>query len=556
MIAEYPYIWQNIKFKFKDYTNILKTNASAEDKKIAHDILLDEIIKIFMKPSEHNPFLTKEKKEIRETICAEIIDNDTLVDYISGHSIHSFIEYSNSKLKNLSERKAWGGFGVLVKNISDRNLIQGESGARGFGLIKDVVHYAKNRVFNSNEAGIRSFNSIFKEIIDYANRIFHIDIYKSLPNLKSVEKFSDFDMVGTMLKNAVASGWAPCRDATFFIKALYAWNDILEIKVAHKEALEAPSDFFAFINDGKGKCKEITPWQSKITKKLWIWKKRESIIHRRYVYSHTFEDGTTKDIYISTRVKSVESILIKLFADEHYGDIDALNDLFGVRMFLGWLTEGEKIQVIHHFGKFMGKNSAIFKNKNYLSETQMSVLKGKWRKSNSMPIWIESRLKTRNSKEYRDCKYSGYLRQDIHKNQIGTEIQFFNTEDDPNPKGAAHHSILDAKKIIQWWYRGAHIITGKQIAGVIQARCFKEDNSWLEFEEVYQEINKTLVPYVLPKKEMNKNTEIAFAVRWYERILEEEFPSMKPLPQEYFHLLDLYIKDLKKEYDVCLPHKK
>lgn len=107
MVKEYPYIWQNIKFKFKDYTNHINDETSKEDIDKARDILTDEIIKIFMKPSVHNPFFIKEKKEVLDIIHAEIIDNESLASYISGHSINSFIEYSNTKLKNLSERKDW-----------------------------------------------------------------------------------------------------------------------------------------------------------------------------------------------------------------------------------------------------------------------------------------------------------------------------------------------------------------------------------------------------------------------------------------------------------------
>lgn len=557
MLRVHSYIWQNIKFKYKDYTNKLVQIREesiwiekVEQENYARTILTDEIIKMFMKPSAHNPFLKKEKKEILSIIKTEIIDNESLQGYIEGQSINSFIEYSNAKLKNLSERTNWGGFWFLLGKISGRTLKESWSEESSNTIFKGVKGYVGRILSSGNqeESPIQRFNGIFEEVIDYANRIYHIDIYTSLPAFKKKSKkdgFKDFDTVGTILRDAMMQWWTPYRDATFFIKILYAWGDLPKIKEAQKEAIVAQDAFFIFLNSQGGKCEEENRGE-KTSKKAAI--ETKETIHREFTYTYTFENGKQKKIKITSRVKSVESILIKLFADEHYGDIDALNDLLGIRMFLGELDNDEKTEIIHHFGKFMGKNSAIFKNKWYLDNNQFDALKERWKTLNSVPIGIESRLKGRSSLEYKDCKYSGYLLEKIHKNQVGTEVQFFDTEDEPNPTGVAHHSILDAKKIIQWWYRGAHIITGKQISEVIRLRCFREDNSWLEFGKIFQEIYTTLVPYVEPAMRLHDDAQIAFAVKGYEELIHEEFPSMAPLHIDNYELFLIYIGQLGRDF--------
>lgn len=512
MIDEYPYLWLNLQFKLKAYINSIGKINPLEDTKgeiaTAKTHLTDDLIKIFMKPSNHNPLSGKPSSHIRETINRTIINNDNLFTYIWAHTANSFIEYSNAKLCKLTSIQ----IGWLLEKITERTT-------------------------NEWDNTIDHFNEIFTEIIHYIQDIFHINMYDTLPFLKSIHSFRDFTLLGKSLKEEMEKWGIHYRNATLLMKAIYAWWHLPRIKDTQKEAFEAQSNLFQYLNEPRGTCTELDISENGNGN---LQKRNKS-----FIYTFTFSNGNKKDIKIETRVKGIESILIKLFADEHYGDIDAVNDTLWIRMVLWQLDPHEKIEVIAYFWDLMGKNSSIFKNKKNLDQKELDELKVKWESKNSTPIGIESKLKTRSHHWYKDCKYSGYIRKKIHEKQIGTEIQFFDNEEDADPAGHANHSILDAKKIIQWWYRATHIITGQQIAEVLYKRCF--DNqwksiSWLSFEEIFTDIHSSLlVPYGY---EESQKIQVAFAIQGYEQYLQEEYPSMKKLKPKNHKNIEQYIKNL------------
>lgn len=91
---------------------------------------------------------------------------------------------------------------------------------------------------------------------------------------------------------------------------------------------------------------------------------------------------------------------------------------------------------------------------------------------------------------------------------VGIEIQFFANREDPSPKGEAHHSILNAGKVIQGWVRGEHMITAKQVLAVIHQECLDKNQkslSGLSVQEIFWTLIKNLlVPYTLPVSEDRK----------------------------------------------------
>jgi hypothetical protein len=516
MIDEYPYLWLNLQFKLKAYINTIgkinpleDTNGEIINAK-AH--LTDELIKIFMKPSIHNPLSGKSSSHIRTTITDTMVNNVALFLYIWEHTANSFIEYSNAKLCKLSSIQ----IGWLLGKITERTT-------------------------NEWNEAIDHFNEIFMEIIGYIQDIFHINMYDTLPFLKSIHSFKNFDHLGVSLKEEMEKWGIHYRNATLLMKTIYAWGHLTRIKETQKEAFEARDNLIKYLNKPHGKCAELGTLENK----NWDLQNR----NKSFIYTFTFSNGTQKDIKIDTRIKGIESILIKLFADEHYGDIDAVNDTLWIRMALWQLDPHEKVEIIAYFWGLMGKNSAIFKNKKNLDQKEFDELKTRWANTDSNPIGIESKLKTRSNQWYRDCKYSGYIRKEIHEKQIGTEIQFFDNEEEVDPLGHANHSILDAKKIIQWWYRSTHIITGQQIAEVLYKRCF--DNqwksiSWLSFEEIFTDIYISLLaPYGYEESE---GIQMAFAIQGYEEYLQEEYPSMKKLKPKNHKNITQYVEVLFKKF--------
>ncbi|MBX9809693.1 hypothetical protein K2X92_04875 [Candidatus Gracilibacteria bacterium] len=512
LITEYPYLWGAIQYKIKEF--ILKKIADPDIIAQNELELRDSIIKILMKPSIHNPITKQKPENIKLLIDEEFIKNTELFEYIEQNTVSSFIEYSNAKLNNLQGNQIKG----LIKRITGRTTKKG-----------------------SNEIG--HLNEIFKDIIKYTENIYHINLSSTLTFLDGIGTFGNFDFLAELLKKEMDKGGIHRRDALLLIKAIYAWGHLPRIKQAQNEAIVAQENFYNHLNGTKGSCKDTSREKKGEDAKTLLEKKS-------FVYAFEFSNGTKKDIHIETRVKSIESILIKLFADENYSDVDSVSDLLGIRMYLGELSQVEKNEVIGFFGTFIGKNSGIFKNKNYLSEDDIDGLQSTWNTYDCTPIGIESKRKGRTSSEYKDCKYSGYMAKTIHDKQVGTEIQFFDTINDPDPVGVANHSILDTKKIIQGWYRSAHIITGQQIAEVILRRCFDEQEksiSGLSFNEIFLEIYKQiLVPYGISGN--HSNIETSFAVKGYEHLIEMEYPEMQKLePKSHIKILE-YINGLQEEY--------
>lgn len=111
-------------------------------------------------------------------------------------------------------------------------------------------------------------------------------------------------------------------------------------------------------------------------------------------------------VIIDSGIKSIRSILIKLYADEKYNNFDVVNDLLGVRVLLEEVPKQYHAECEAWFSRFMGRNAFIFKDKGLAdSIDKMNVL---WQDNpdNKAPVLVTSKRKARSSDCYRDCKYS------------------------------------------------------------------------------------------------------------------------------------------------------
>lgn len=71
-----------------------------------------------------------------------------------------------------------------------------------------------------------------------------------------------------------------------------------------------------------------------------------------------------KEVTLSWRVKTIPSILLKMWETEEYTNADAMRDLIGLSVvYPDDTTEQEKIEIMFTFGKLMPNSGYILKDK-------------------------------------------------------------------------------------------------------------------------------------------------------------------------------------------------
>jgi ppGpp synthetase/RelA/SpoT-type nucleotidyltranferase len=80
--------------------------------------------------------------------------------------------------------------------------------------------------------------------------------------------------------------------------------------------------------------------------------------------SMTLSSGKSITLQIEHRLKSMRSILLKLWESEDYNNIDAMRDMIGVAIVFPVITAEEKIEVITKMTTLFADKGYMAKNKN------------------------------------------------------------------------------------------------------------------------------------------------------------------------------------------------
>lgn len=487
-----PTLWFDIQQRIRKYIYDSEDQKDWDKnkQKWAQTKLIESIISAFLIPEQNtNTSHYTSGKDLKKSILHGIIQNKKLFAYIKAKTPPSFIEYPTHKLTKLETSGQ-------VLNLLNR-IIRRNTGKTGREYIE--------------------FNKIFNEIIDNIKSIFGIDIRSSIPGFDGIKEFTSLNAPADLIHKWLTSKkWRTPADAALLLRAFYAWWGINSIKEAQKNAKQAQKELFSTF-DRLG-CVDIAPLSEDSSREQ----------QRTIKFNVPLSNGTHVPVIIDSGIKSIRSILIKLYADEKYNNIDAVNDLLWARDILEEVPLKHRAECIAWFSRFMGDSAFIFKNKRLVDDTR--PLEDFWQNTNENkePVLVSSEVKLRSSDEYKDCKYSGYISANLSKKPVGIEIQFFENKEDPSPKGEAHHTILNAQKVIQGWVRSEHMITGKQILAVINKECIDENTGYSPSELSIQEIfwtlmKKLLTPYTLWDSENTKM--VIFWIRDYENLLKEDYPS-------------------------------
>jgi len=483
-----PTLWSDIQQKIKKFThNPENTNKHEQIRE-----LTESIMGAFLIPEQENDHMNElTNDDFQKRISDGIIWNMKLFDYVKEKTSFSFMECSTHKLAQF--RNA----GPIRK------------------ILIDIVNRNTGTTYNEHI----TFNKIFRKIIEQIKSIFGIDIEKSLDWFKGVQWFIDIDAPARIIYQWLSAEVGRSqRDAALLLRALYAWWNLDAIYSAQKIAKRAQTRLFDAI-------KKLW-WYRELSKTELLNSDREQ--QKGLEFHIPLPNVEKYPIIIESGVKSIRSILIKLYADEEYNNIDAINDLLWARVMLEDVPQEYHAECIAWFTRFFWKNAFIFKNKNLLENVEN--LDTLWKKDGKIPLTVKSKINARSSKKYRDCKYSWYLDPGISENPVGAEWQFFQHREDPSPTWEAHHTILNAGKIIQWWVRGEHMITAKQVFVIINDEC-KDKNShifpsWLSAKEIFWSLlrKRFLVPYVFWD---GQKRIVIFGVKGFEHFLKLDYPSAK-----------------------------
>ncbi|EKD44563.1 MAG: hypothetical protein ACD_71C00100G0002 [uncultured bacterium (gcode 4)] len=498
LLEKKPTLWMDIQRKIKKFLRDHKIEQLTNQRQ--YEELTQQLLESFLISEKEMGQLKNQKiivGNFQEQITHNIVKNKRLIQYVQKDTPISFIEYSTHLL-----------FG------------QSETSEQIERLLVSIIRRNTGREWNE----ILAFNKIFRKIIEHIQGIFWIDITKSL---RQFSKEMDIKEFGSLYGPAKIihqwlqeTKWRSQRDAALFLRAIYAWWNLDEIYKAQKKAKVAQKELFTHI-------KRLWGYRELADMELLNSDRESKMGIEFHIPLPNLEQYP---IIIESGIKSIRSILIKLYADEKYNDKDALNDLLWIRTMLNRVPIEHHAEIIAWINRFFWTHAFIFKNKDLLDG--MEDIKNLWSKTSKQPFTIDSKKSARSSTHYKDCKYYWYLDSWISETPISAEWQFFQNKEDPSPLWEAHHSILNAKKIIQWWVRGEHMITAKQIFIIIYNECRDKKTgifpSWLSAQEIFLACLKInfIVPYAIWKW---KEKMVIFGIKGYRYLLEKDYPSAQKI---------------------------
>ncbi len=320
-------------------------------------------------------------KLLRASITEGVLKNEPLIEFASKQpSLLDTGWYSYSQLPKTRNKE------IKIKDVNGVTPIMSWRRNTTEKLIKSSL--IKNNSKCTEENIWEYFNAVFPDILHYLQSIygFQVEEYRVCKNIVSLVNH---------IEKALDSEHGNKRENAFrIIQWFYAWSWLPEIIEAHKEALNVVDKF-----------------PDKLKKAFPGWKLEN--IRSRYESGVTIYMGELiyqwSTFQVSWRIKSIRSILQKLFTSEEYGSYDAIRDLFGGS--LAWedsYKEKEKQKdVIQKLMGLMADFWFIVKTKYLYSENDLDyIVKG----SKKTPVYKTTATGTSTSaKKIRNLSISWYM---------------------------------------------------------------------------------------------------------------------------------------------------
>lgn len=520
LLDKNPIIWTNIRQKMKSYFRKIKSVSKPEDEERLKKSLKNDIINIFLLPPTKQTEAYPSLPELEKLIQSEFLENSTLHGLIEN-TPYSFVEQPIDILSQLDKmKKKW-------KNGVNEDCLQ----------IESVIKKALDRnFFWSGTENSTDFMETHRAVIYYLESIFWLNVLRSISalDLRQVKNSDNLNAITTKLARVLRNGmWGIPAIKTskwkqplpwdivagMYMKWLFAWWYLPRIRNQREKAKDTQNVIFSKLDA------IFWPWNDRNLntwpQKVWKWEFSDDENTHKKSRTYTIEHNNKSYVFtVNSRIKSLRSILTKLFSDDNYNDVDSLLDLLGFNIIL-WAKMPEEVraQVAIKIAGMLAKNSYIMKNKGLFWEKSLKLVKDGLKEN--PPLVEKSDKKTRSGQDYKDAKFAWY----ISESEVGIEVQLFESTEDPNPLGEAHHSLIEAGRAIQGWCRGVGFITWNQADYAIRQECLDEhwqSKSWLPLNEIRRHIlNRNLAPYIIRDEEGVPR--VIFAFKWYEHLLFKKY---------------------------------
>lgn len=243
------------------------------------------------------------------------------------------------------------------------------------------------------------FHKVFPKLIKYIEDIFWIRL-----NLW----FCNTIMQLSHEVEKIFSSWqGGSRENAFrLIQAFHAWSNIEEIEKIHNDANSIIGLLPKTLTSAWLVVKDITEERMDEWVILYSW-------NVKYNW---------KECKINWRVKTVQSLLQKMWDKEEYTNIDAIRDVVGISItYPGDTSNEDKVKIISSFAKIMPNYWYLLKDKWEIWDIQDSLLQT-LRSKEKNPIHTTRKKTDYTDPDLRNASMSGYTR--IWSLDIGCEIQF------------------------------------------------------------------------------------------------------------------------------------
>ncbi len=349
---------------------------------------------------------------------------------------------------------------------------------------------------------------IIPKILHYLQSIFNIS-FTQLPQWKTITiwKLSEY-LADQIWGDSGDKSGIKSKKAWTLVKAFSAWGSYETInairtkwksQISQMQSKLAESWIQVVMSDPKD---EINGWSETVT------------IHPGNV-SLTLNNGSTFTCIIEYRLKSMRSILLKMWENEEYTNIDAMRDIIGIAIIWPNNTlQDTKIEVIWQFTQIMSHKSYLLKNKwllitaswtkDWAWKSDIKQLNAILKESISKPLGgMVSHKSEKTDAKFINASISGFTA--IGSDDIWLEIQFFDQWKYDFWK--KNHYEFDPLKVISAWSRGSWFLTPHQVLYCIQKEIpstIRDDNNLWRPQDIFYNYLKSrkLIAYIWSSDEV------------------------------------------------------
>lgn len=363
---------------------------------------------------------------------------------------------------------------------------------------------------------------ILPKLLKYLKEILQIDF----PSLSDKDWL---DSVSRKLERMFSSGKGEQRENAFrLIQAFHAWSGIEIIESLHEKA------------------KDDIPKIPDFLKRNWIIPISEITTELRGadIIYHVDIALNGKKYHLEYRLKSIKSILQKMWETEEYTNENAIRDMIGLAFIWDDDTSTEdKRELLTKLWTLMPNFGYLFNNKWGINNEDIDSIAKSLQEKKKEPIYVSRKISVTTDPKFANTAFSGFM--NISGNPFGTEIQAYS-------RSFADWKKVDDKKYKPKWMlatimRWPKFSTPGNVYNALQWKITQEalQEIWLK------NINQLILSYIeswflIPYVSVN-GWELLITHIWVESSFKEKFPEMKKCEKwtEYYKKMLDYLESLK-----------